>query len=234
MRIDKLLASMGYGSRKEVKRILKKGQVQVDGKTVKDGKIHVEPEQQDVRIMGEKVIYRKHIYLMMNKPAGVISATEDPTETCVTDLLSEAELIFQPFPVGRLDKDTEGLLLLTNDGQLAHRLLSPKKNVGKTYYARIDGVVTDRDVQAFKKGIILNDGYVCKPAELKIIRQGNQSEVYVTITEGKYHQIKRMFQAVEKTVMYLKRIQMGKLELDERLRPGEYRELTDDEMSRLG
>lgn len=233
MRLDKLLANMGYGSRKDVKNIIKQGQVQVDGETVKNGKIHVEPEKQDVRIKGERVSYRKHIYLMMNKPPGVVSATEDSKEKCVTDLLPERYQTFNPFPVGRLDKDTEGLLILTNDGQLAHRLLSPKKDVGKTYFAIIDGLVTERDVQIFKEGVTLEDGYICKPAELTILRQEKQSEVHIVITEGKFHQIKRMFKATDKTVLYLKRIKMGNLGLDQHLKPGEVRELTDEELKML-
>ena len=233
LRIDKLLANMGYGTRKEVKKLLKAGVVKVDGMTVKDAKTHVDPKKQIVTVWGEEVEYKPFIYLMMNKPKGVISATEDAVEETVVDLLEEEDRLFDPFPVGRLDKDTEGLLLLTNDGQLAHQLLSPKKHVPKTYEAIIDGEVTEEDVAAFRRGVVLDDGYETKPAELVIIRSGLRSDVQVTITEGKFHQIKRMFQAVGKRVVYLKRIQMGPISLDETLEPGEYRELTDEEIALL-
>lgn len=233
LRIDKLLANMGYGTRKEVKKLLKAGVVKVDGMMVKDAKTHVDPKKQIVTVWGEEVEYKPFIYLMMNKPKGVISATEDAVEETVVDLLEEEDRIFDPFPVGRLDKDTEGLLLLTNDGQLAHQLLSPKKHVPKTYEAIIDGEVTEEDVAAFRRGVVLDDGYETKPAELVIIRSDLRSDVQVTITEGKFHQIKRMFQAVGKRVVYLKRIQMGPISLDETLEPGEYRELTDEEIALL-
>ena len=233
LRIDKLLANMGYGTRKEVKKLLKTGVVKVDGMMVKDAKTHVDPKKQIVTVWGEEVEYKPFIYLMMNKPKGVISATEDAVEETVVDLLEEEDRIFDPFPIGRLDKDTEGLLLLTNDGQLAHQLLSPKKHVPKTYEAIIDGEVTEEDVAAFRRGVVLDDGYETKPAELVIIRSGLRSDVQVTITEGKFHQIKRMFQAVGKRVVYLKRIQMGPISLDETLEPGEYRELTDEEIALL-
>ncbi|KIP21531.1 Ribosomal small subunit pseudouridine synthase A [Anoxybacillus ayderensis] len=233
LRIDKLLANMGYGTRKEVKKLLKAGVVKVDGMTVKDAKTHVNPKEQVVTVWGEEVEYKPFIYLMMNKPKGVISATEDAVEETVVDLLEEEDRIFDPFPVGRLDKDTEGLLLLTNDGQLAHQLLSPKKHVPKTYEAIIDGEVTEEDVVAFQRGVVLDDGYETKPAKLVIVRSGLRSDVQITITEGKFHQIKRMFQAVGKRVVYLKRVQMGPLPLDETLEPGEYRELTDEEIALL-
>jgi 16S rRNA pseudouridine516 synthase len=224
---------MGYGTRKEVKKLLKSGVVKVDDVIVKDPKMQVDPDEQVVTVWGEEVQYKEFIYLMMNKPPGVISATEDVVQETVIDLLEEEDKIFEPFPVGRLDKDTEGLLLLTNDGQLAHQLLSPKKHVPKTYFAVIDGEVTEADVTAFRQGIVLDDGYQTKPAELVILKSGIRSDVEVTITEGKFHQVKRMFQAVGKRVVYLKRIQMGPLSLDESLALGEYRELTDEEVELL-
>jgi 16S rRNA pseudouridine516 synthase len=170
---------------------------------------------------------------MMNKPPGVISATEDTREKTVIDLLEMGDQIYEPFPVGRLDKDTEGLLLLTNDGQLAHRLLSPKKHVPKMYYAVIEGEVTEKDVEAFKAGVTLDDGYETKPGFLTIIRSGIRSEIELTISEGKFHQVKRMFQAVGKRVVYLKRMTMGPIKLDESLELGEYRDLTEDELELL-
>ena len=233
MRIDKMLANIGYGSRKEVKKLLKSGAVKVDGMTIKDAKQHVDPEQQTVTVYGEEVEYREFIYLMMNKPPGILSATEDDRQETVVDILQEEDQVFAPFPVGRLDKDTEGLLLLTNDGQLAHRLLSPKKHVPKTYFAIIEGEVTEDDIVAFKQGVTLEDGYHTKPGNLEIVKSGPISEIKLTITEGKFHQVKRMFEAVDKRVTYLKRLTMADLVLDETLELGEYRELTEEELEGL-
>lgn len=233
MRIDKLLANLGYGSRKEVKQLLKSGAVKVDDCVVKDPKQHVDPNKQTVTLNGEVIEYKEFIYLMMNKPPGVISATEDSIDETVIDLLELEDQVYHPFPVGRLDKDTEGLLLITNDGQLAHRLLSPKKHVPKTYFAVIDREVTEDDVKSFAEGVVLDDGYKTKPGELKILKSGIRSDIELTITEGKFHQVKRMFEAVGKKVVYLKRISMGPLKLDETLELGEYRELTDEEIELL-
>jgi len=233
MRIDKMLANIGYGSRKDVKKLLKSGAVKVDGLTIKDAKQHVDPENQLVTVYGEEVEYKEYIYLMMNKPPGILSATEDDRQETVVDILQEEDQIFDPFPVGRLDKDTVGLLLLTNDGQLAHRLLSPKKHVPKTYFARIDGMVTEADIEAFRCGVTLDDGYHTKPGQLKILLSGPTSEIELTITEGKFHQVKRMFEAVGKKVTYLKRLTMANLILDETLELGEYRELTEEELEAL-
>lgn len=233
MRLDKLLSNRGYGSRKEVKEIIKKGHVLVDGSKVKDGKTQIDPNQQIITVFGEKVEYKEFIYLMMNKPSGVVSATEDTRETTVIDLLRENDQLYDPFPVGRLDKDTVGLLLLTNNGKLSHQLLSPNKHVTKTYFAKIKGVVTNSDVEVFQAGVTLDDGYVTKPATLRILSSGEQSEIELDITEGKFHQVKRMFEAVDKKVVYLKRIKMGSLQLDPALPEGEYRELTEEELQIL-
>ncbi|KIL47295.1 RNA pseudouridine synthase [Jeotgalibacillus alimentarius] len=230
MRLDKLLSNMGYGSRKEMKKWLKSGAVTVDGKPVKDGKQQVNTEHQTVTVNGEEVHYREFIYLMMNKPQGVISATEDGLHETVIDLIDPDYHLFEPFPVGRLDKDTEGFMLLTNDGALAHDLLSPKKHVAKTYYAKVAGAVTQDDIEAFKNGVTLDDGYETKPGELVILHSGDTSEIELTITEGKFHQVKRMFQSVGKEVVFLKRLSMGPLELDPDLEPGEYRELSEEEL----
>lgn len=233
MRLDKLLANLGYGSRKEVKQLLKSGSVKVNDVVVKDAKQHVDPSKEAVTLNGEVIEYKEFIYLMMNKPSGVLSATEDNRDETVIDLLEVEDQVYDPFPVGRLDKDTEGLLLITNDGQLAHRLLSPKKHVPKTYFAVIDQEVTESDIIAFQNGVTLDDGYVTKPGELKILKSGLHSDIELTITEGKFHQVKRMFEAVGKKVIYLKRISMGPLPLDETLELGEYRELTDEEIDLL-
>jgi len=233
VRIDKLLANRGFGSRKEVKKLLKSGAVKIDGVPVKDASTHINPTEQILTIHGEELEYREFIYLMLNKPPGILSATEDPLQQTVIDILEVEDAVYNPFPVGRLDKDTEGLLLITNDGQLAHRLLSPKKHVPKTYFAVIDGHVTEEDVDSFKEGVILDDGYKTMPAKLDIIKAGIRSDIEITIMEGKFHQVKRMFESVGKRVVYLQRIKMGPLALDETLELGEYRELTDEELESL-
>ncbi|MFC4022199.1 pseudouridine synthase [Oceanobacillus longus] len=231
MRLDKLLSNMGIGSRKDVKTLLKKKQVTVNGKLVKDSSMKVDPNADEVLVNGKIIRYQQYIYLMMNKAPGYVSATTDNREKTVIDLLGKDVKHFNPFPVGRLDKDTEGLLLLTNDGNLAHQLVSPKKNIGKTYYAKVDGFVTDEDIAAFQEGVVLEDGYKAKPGVLKILERGEKSEIEVTITEGKFHQVKRMFEAVGKKVIYLKRLSMGDLKLDETLKLGDYRELTESELA---
>ena len=233
-RLDKIISNLGYGSRKEIKALVKKGLVKVDGEVVKDNGVLIDPEKSVININGEDLFYREYIYLMMNKPDGVISATYDNREETVIDLLEVEHQVFDPFPVGRLDKDTVGLLLLTNDGELNHRLISPKWHVDKVYYAKIDKAVDEKDVEAFKNGITLDDGYKCKEGKLEIISSSDEgSEVMVTIQEGKYHQVKRMFEALGKTVVYLKRTEFGGLPLDQDLEEGEYRELTEDELALL-
>jgi 16S rRNA pseudouridine516 synthase len=233
MRLDKLLSNMGYGSRKEIKLLIKSKTVEINGIIAKDFSMHVDSEKDEILVSGEKVIYTEFIYLMMNKPPGVISATEDKKDQTVIDLLDPIEQHFQPFPVGRLDKDTEGLLLITNDGQLTHQLLSPKKHVPKLYFAEIEGLVTGEDILKFKEGVILEDGYHTKPGELTILRSGETSEIELIITEGKFHQVKRMFEAVNKRVTYLKRLKMGSLKLDPTLKLGQYRPLTEEELEAL-
>ncbi|MBU8905264.1 pseudouridine synthase [Desertibacillus haloalkaliphilus] len=233
MRVDKLLANMGYGTRKEVKKLLKGGGVHLDGQPIKDGKVQVNTDEQEVTVHGEIVEYKPYVYLMMNKPKGVISATEDIEHHTVVDLLELEDAVYNPFPVGRLDKDTVGFVLLTNDGKLSHELLSPKKHVPKTYVAKVRGTVTADDVSQFKEGVELDDGYITKPAELIIHEAGEYSQIELTISEGKFHQVKRMFEAVGKKVVELKRISIGPLALDESLEEGEYRELTDEEVDLL-
>ncbi|MFU0824751.1 pseudouridine synthase [Clostridium sp.] len=230
-RLDKVLSNLGYGSRKEIKALVKNGIVEVNGEVVKSSDVKVDPEKDEIKVSGEEINYRKYIYIMMNKPAGVVSATFDNYDETVIDLLEPEHAVFNPFPVGRLDKDTEGLLLITNDGELNHRLTSPKWHVDKVYYAQIDKPVDENDVKAFEKGIVLDDGYKCLPAKLEIIASDEHgSEVNITIQEGKFHQVKRMFEARNKNVLYLKRIKMGNLVLDEELEEGEYRELSKEEL----
>lgn len=233
MRLDKILANLGYGSRKEVKKLLRKGLVTVDGVIIRDGKQHVDPHKQQIIFSGEEVVYREFVYFMLNKPKGVISATVDDYDETVIDLLQFEDSVLNPFPVGRLDKDTEGLLILTNDGQLSHRLLSPRRDVPKTYYAVIEGEVNSEHIDLFKEGVTLDDGYLTKPAKLTILKTGLTSEIELTITEGKFHQVKRMFRAIDRRVIYLKRISMGPISLDEDLALGEYRELSAEEVELL-
>ncbi|MCC0645654.1 MULTISPECIES: pseudouridine synthase [unclassified Clostridioides] len=229
-RIDKILSNLGYGSRSEIKKYCKQGSVVVNGSEVSNPGTQVDTENDEILFNGEEVVYREYIYLMMNKPDGYISATTDKYDPTVLDLIDVSYLAFEPFPVGRLDKDTEGLLVLTNDGKLSHRVLSPKKHVPKTYYAKIDGIVTEKDVEAFAEGVVLDDGYKTMASQLKILKSDEESEIELTIHEGKFHQVKRMFESVDKKVVYLKRLSMGNLKLDESLELGEYRELTDEEV----
>ena len=230
MRVDKLLSNVGVASRAELKKYCKQGLISVNGKVINNPGVQVDSESDDIRFNGEKIVYREFVYIMLNKPDGYISATFDKYDPIVLDLIDQSYLVFEPFPVGRLDKDTEGLLVLTNDGQLAHRVLSPKKHVPKTYYAKIQGKVTEEDILAFEKGVILDDGYETMPSQLKILKSDDMSEIELTIHEGKFHQVKRMFESVGKKVVYLKRLSMGKLKLDESLGLGEYRELTEEDV----
>ncbi|WP_278600336.1 pseudouridine synthase [Clostridium tertium] len=233
-RLDKVLSNLGYGTRKEIKQVVRKGLIEVNGEIVKDNGMQIDPEVDKVLVNGEEIFYRKYIYLMMNKPDGVVSATFDNRDETVIDLLEIEHQVFEPFPVGRLDKDTVGLLLLTNDGELNHRLISPKWKVDKVYYAKIDKKVTEADIKKFKNGITLDDGYICKEAKLEILESSDSgSKVMITIQEGKFHQVKRMFEAVDKSVVYLKRVEFGTLQLDEDLEEGEYRELTEEEVAIL-
>ena len=233
MRIDKLLSNIGCGSRAEIKKYCRYGIISVNGEIINNPGIQVDSENDIIVFDGEEVKYREFVYIMLNKPDGYISATFDKHDPIVLDLIDPSYYAFEPFPVGRLDKDTEGLLILTNDGKLSHRVLSPKKHVPKTYYAKIDGVVTQEDIIAFENGVTLDDGYETMPAQLKILKSDEQSEIELTIHEGKFHQVKRMFESVDKKVVYLKRISMGKLKLDDSLSLGEYRELTEDEIKLL-
>ena len=233
-RLDKILASTGKWSRREVKLLVKQGRVLADGKPVSSADNKYDPEQTVICVDGEDIGYRAVTWLMMNKPAGYLSATEDGRGATVLDLLSPELKRQELFPVGRLDKDTEGLLLLTNDGALAHRLLSPKYHVDKVYYARTAGRLEESDCAAFREGMVLGDGLHCMPAELEILTAGETSEAHVTLREGKYHQVKRMLAARGKPVTYLRRIKMGNLTLDPVLGLGDYRYLTEEELTSLG
>ncbi|ORO82893.1 pseudouridine synthase [Streptococcus oralis] len=235
MRLDKFLVACAVGSRTEVKNLLKAGRVMVNGKKEKSAKLQINEERDEIRFDGQVLEYEEFVYYMMNKPQGVISATEDSKHRTVLDLLDDLARTKEVFPVGRLDIDTHGLLLLTNDGKLAHALLSPKRHVDKTYLAQVEGVMTQEDVETFAKGILLKD-FTCQPAKLEIVSVNlvkNQSLVRVTIAEGKFHQVKRMVAYCGKEVVDLQRLTMGTLALDENLERGEWRRLTKEELEEL-
>ena len=234
MRLDKYLAEMGVGTRQEVKKQIRQGKVTVNGTVVKAADTKIDETCDEVAIGGRNISYVSYEYYMLNKPGGVVSATEDRRDTTVIDLIKDKKRK-DLFPVGRLDKDTEGLLLITNDGDLAHRLLAPKKHVDKVYYAKIDGMVTEEDVKRFAEGIDIGaeEEEMTRPAKLDIMKSAEESEIRLTIHEGKFHQVKRMFLAVGKEVTYLKRERMGPLCLDENLKPGEYRLLTEEEIENV-
>ena len=224
--MDKLLASTGRGRRKGVGELVRHGRVTVDGQTARRADEKYAPEQQ-LCVDGEPVLLQKFVYIMMNKPAGLLSSTEDKRQPTVLDLLDKPLRRRGLFPVGRLDKDTTGLLLLTDDGELAHRLLSPKSHVDKVYRARVEGRVDERDAEAFRSGMKLDDGLECLPAELEPI--GDGSLCLVTLREGKFHQVKRMLAFCGKPVQQLERLSMGPLQLDKTLAPGQWRPLTGEE-----
>ena len=229
-RLDKILASTGRWSRREVKELVRTGRVTVDGIPACGPEDKADRDRADIRVDGERVTAARYTYLMMNKPAGLVSATEDPREPTVLSLLPEHLRKIGLFPAGRLDKDTVGFLLLTNDGALAHDLLAPQKHVDKTYLVRVEGKLDGSDIAPFRSGLVLADGYQCLPAGLELMEEG---EALVTLREGKYHQIKRMCAARGKPVVFLKRLTFGPLKLDEALAPGEWRELTKGELAHL-
>lgn len=231
IRVDKLLKDCGLGSRKEVKEYIRKGFVTINDKVIKNDDFKINEEKDIIKFNDEIITYEKYVYIMLNKPAGVVSATYDNKYKTVIDLIDEYKHM-DLFPFGRLDKDTEGLLIISNDGKLAHDLLSPKKHVDKKYYVEVEGIVNEEDISLFKQGITYEDE-VCKPATLEIIESDSISKCYVTISEGKFHQVKKMFESVNKKVIYLKRITFGNISLDNSLKLGEYRKLTDEEIDKL-
>ena len=229
-RLDKIIASTGRWSRREVKDLVRRGRVSVDGRIAASPEEKIDPENALVQVDGEEILYARHTYVMLHKPAGVLTATEDPRQKTVLDLLSPPLRKKGLAPVGRLDKDTEGLLLLTDDGELAHRLLSPRWHVDKRYYARVSEDLESADREAFAAGMTLADGLQCLPAGLEIL---SARECIVTLREGKFHQVKRMLAERGRPVTYLKRLSMGPLALDGALAPGEYRLLTEEETALL-
>ena len=232
-RLDKIIASTGRWSRREVKNLVRQGRVLVDGIPACSAEEKADPEAVEIAVNGEVLTYRRYTWVMLNKPAGYLSATEDGRGPTVLDLLPQELKKQNLFPVGRLDKDTEGLLLLTNEGRLAHELLSPKHHVDKVYYTRVSGRLTEEDCRAFAAGLLLDDGLQCMPAGLKILRAGEESEAHVTLREGKFHQVKRMLAYLGKPVQYLERISMGNMTLDPELPRGKYRFLTPEEIESL-
>ena len=233
VRLDKFLADMEYGSRSDIKTAARKGRIQVNGQVETRTERKIDPEQDEILFDGGLARYRRWEYYMLNKPRGVISATEDKRHRTVIDLLT-GQKRKDLFPVGRLDIDTEGLLLITNDGDTAHRLLAPGKHVDKVYFAQILGRLPDDAAAVMAKGMTLKDGTAVKSAGLEILKTGTAGhEILLTIQEGKFHQVKRMFEALDCQVTYLKRLSMGSLRLDETLKPGEFRELTDEERKGL-
>ncbi|CAM4295668.1 16S rRNA pseudouridine(516) synthase [Streptococcus penaeicida] len=235
MRLDKFLVETGLGSRTQVKALLKQKAVLVNGKPESQAKLQIDPNQDQVAYQGQELVYEEFLYYLLNKPQGVVSATEDQVHQTVLDLLDETARRKSVFPVGRLDKDTHGLLLLTNDGDLAHRLLSPKKHVDKVYQAEVDGIMSESDVEAFAEGISLSD-HQCQPAQLEIIdvnKEADTCRVRITIKEGKFHQVKRMVLACGKVVTDLQRLSMGPLVLDPQLALGDFRRLNKAELQSL-
>ncbi|HCZ38004.1 pseudouridine synthase [Brochothrix thermosphacta] len=235
MRLDKWLNDLKICSRRESGKYIKQHRIVVNDVVMTNGKQHISPETDTITIDGEaRRSYERDLYYIMHKPAGVVTATTDRMHETVIDLIADEDNRKDLFPVGRLDKDTEGLLVITNDGPLAHRLLSPKKHIEKVYYARIDGEVTAADVKTFEEGVVINEEFTAQPAKLNVLTSGEGvSEVEITVYEGKFHQVKRMFIAVEKEVTYLKRIKMGGFDLPADLELGEYRHLTAEEMGQL-
>ena len=233
MRLDKFISTTTTLSRAEAKKIIKKG-ILINDKLIKTPDYKIDEFKDQVIVNGNRLVYQKYVYIMMNKPKDTVSATEDAIERTVVDILRDEDRIYKVFPVGRLDKDTEGLMLLTNDGELAHKLISPKKDVEKKYYVEVSGELKNEHLKIIKEGVILEDGYRCKPARLEILdsSEGN-SKANIFITEGKFHQVKRMMESLGATVTYLKRLSIGSLKLDENLKLGEYRYLTDDELNKL-
>ena len=228
-RLDKFLCDSGVGTRSQVKVILKAGRVQVDGKVEKDNSRKVDPSTQNITLDGEALGGKRRVVVMLNKPEGYVTATEDKNDRTVMELLPEGMKHLELKPVGRLDKATEGLLLFTNDGDLLHRLISPKKEVPKIYYARHEGQADDEDVKAFAEGLTLRDGLECLPAKLEPLGPG---ESLITVCEGKYHQVRRMMASRNMTVLYLERRKEGPLDLGD-LPRGEVRELTEEEIAAL-
>lgn len=236
VRVDKFLHDMNVGTRSQIRKLIKEKAVFVNDVVAKSGRVKVAPVVDQVRLREQVITYQQYFYFMMNKPLGVVTATEDRKQKTVMDLFNKVDFRKDLFPVGRLDKDTEGLLLITNNGPLAHQLLAPERHVQKTYEAVVTGQITDPAVKQFADGMVLKDGTQLKPADLTILNYSaldEQTLVHVTLKEGKYHQVRRMFGSLGERVVSLKRISFGPLQLEEGLLPGTYRELSDEEIEKL-
>ncbi len=231
-RLDKILASQGASSRKEVKEMIKKGRVAVNGTAVLDPAVKIS-EADSVTLDGAELVLKKHIYLMLNKPQGVVSASDSKNDKTVIDLVPDKFYRSGLFPAGRLDKDTVGFVLITDDGDFAHKILSPKNHVVKTYEARLERKLTDSQKDLIQNGIVLSDGTTCKQSRVEILEDGDKPLVQIQICEGKYHQIKRMFAAAGNKVVYLKRTKIGDLTLDGALSQGQCREITSEELEKI-
>ncbi|MFI3835934.1 pseudouridine synthase [Streptococcus equinus] len=229
MRLDKLLGQAGFGSRNQVKKLIRSRQVYVDGRLAEADNLNVEPSLQEITVSGKQVTLSTEKYFILNKPAGVVSAVSDKEHQTVIDLIAESDRVPKLYPVGRLDRDTEGFLLITNNGPLGYHMLHPKYHVTKTYYVEVNGRLADDALAFFENGVTFNDGTICKPAKLEIIKSSSEkSSAYITIAEGKFHQVKKMFLAYGVKVTYLKRMTFGEFELGD-LPTGNYRELTINE-----
>ncbi len=236
MRLDKFLATTGFGSRKDVKTLCKKGKVCVNGNKVKDPSIHIDENNDEITVFGDIVTYAQFHYFMLNKPQDVVSATTDKTYSTVIDLLAEEYCNTDLFPVGRLDIDTEGLMILTNDGKLAHKLLSPRHKVAKTYFVKVNREIEQSDIEDFRRGVIIydkDDNPFCTAPAIVKVSKDDKTQCTIEITEGKFHQVKRMFEKVGKRVEFLKRVRFGGIDLDNELEVGDYRPLSEEEIKIL-
>lgn len=232
-RLDKIIASQGQYSRSEVKKLIKGGRITVDGTVPKSSDLKFDPTTVKIEIDGELLCYKKHIYIMLNKPQGVISASNDKTQKTVVDLVPKELFREGLFPAGRLDGDTTGFVLITDDGDFAHRILSPKNHIMKTYHATLRDALTQEDIVRFSQGLTLGDGTECLEAHVRVLEKGEKNIAEIKIYEGKYHQVKRMFASLGNKVLELRRVKMGGLELDETLSEGECREITDEELKMI-
>lgn len=233
-RLDNLLVNSGFGSRREVQKIIRQKKVRVNGEIVNRPSVHIDVLKDEIYVLEQRVEYKDFVYLMLNKPAGFVSATHDKFDRTVLELIDDSDKVLEPYPIGRLDKDTVGLLIISNDGDMCHRVLSPKRHVEKKYFVKVDICLKNSHIEIFNNGVVLDDGYKCKPVELEILSSTPEgSECNLTLTEGKFHQIKRMFNAIGSNVLYLKRFKFCDIELDEGLGEGEYRHLTDEEINIL-
>ena len=233
-RLDNVLVNSGYGSRREVQKIIRWKKVKVNGEIITTPSKHVDVLKDEIYVLDKKVVYKEFVYLMLNKPSGFVSAVQDKFERTVLELIEDEDIVLNPYPIGRLDKDTVGLLILSNDGNMCHRVLSPKLHVEKKYLVKVFSCLNSGHVEKFNNGIVLEDGYKCKSSKLEILNSSpDESECEVILTEGKFHQVKRMFEAIGMTVTYLKRVKFCHINLDDNLKEGEYRHLTDEEVKIL-